>query len=806
MSANQNAGGAAAAPRAPYGSGTILRVGMQLSAQGGAPQPVAEDDLLRILADLQRFWSLGTAGGHDAFLHRLRSEVCRAGRPDEPIPDDLLWERHAAKLECISAWFAGSTVDFAPAIARAQQVCAAVRALGEACASRGAGGAGPEGDALLATAAEGEDDSDPKPQEVLYRGVLHEMHKERVCRWGEDTYRVVYASRNVPDTRQRRPPDAAAGDAANDDDLSDLSDDDDDLSDGSAPGARAPPRRMQFDTRSMCRAKPVRVYVNETCSRIITNPELYRVSVSAGDVNALEKVVKRIVGTDEVEGLAHYRPQRTVFSFQNCALDVEGTVRRIAHDDIPLGEHAANYFDSPLSSDGFTAAGEAIPEHPVWATPALDRMLHYQGITGELYRVFTALCIGRLCFNLNTKHSDNWQVVPLLLGQAGTGKSTIVEQIVYRIYGKDHCGIIPNKANSNFMGFAFENKHLWVCSEVTQECTWDQSLFQQIVSGETFASERKFRDLKWVESTFPGIMCSNTGLPFMDTMGSIERRIVCFFYDRKVAPADQDSGLQAKIRDEFSRILVKSVANYHWLRGAVQAPPYNGRLWAFLNARHGNYFERGRMKSLSGTTVLNEYLYHAVYGDRSIVRDPSYYIEFETFKRMAEHWCDETNRRKPDWVLDTIKTALSPMNASFDGSKTLRWPPTQQEFHTGKFILGIGLKDHALDAGRPISWTPLQDAVGLHVVFVSGGPGTPGVEVFCEMPGGVVARLRAEHPASVVRPGEPSYEDLVGIVRDRQDADIVPPGTQVHEGPPPHSLASAAGVQLGWLTRVVYAQ
>mgnify|MGYP003650479622 CR=1 FL=1 len=795
MSGNPNA---PAAPRAcahfPYGSAAIRRVNQQVSL--GDAGCVDDNDLLEIVQDMELFWTIqrpaaGADGpishsdGHDEFVRRLYGEVqCARG---------MLWERHRRKMQYLSTYFANSTVDFMPLFAKAEQVCTALRLLDEVCGTSAMGqlpsdqaedDEDPASDMSIEAAL---DVKEPKSQELLYKGVLAQMLKDRVYRWGEDTYRIVWGFRNI------NLPESESG-----------SDTDTDTDTDSNDGQQRVSRRIQFDTRSMVRGKSVRTYVNETCSRINTNAELYRVSVEAGDVSAMEKVIKRIVGTDEIEGVSHYKPCRTTFSFRNSALCMAGSVQRMPHDHIPLGEHAANYFDYPLPQAGFTEEGVYIEGHSAWDTPALDSMLGYQNITGELYRVFTGLCIGRLCFDINTEHSDNWQVVPLLLGQAGTGKSTIIEQIVYQIYGKDHCGIIPNKANANFMGYAFENKHLWVCSEVTQECTWDQSLFQQIVSGETFASERKFRDLKWVESTFPGIMCSNTGLPFMDTMGSIQRRIVCFFYNQKVAPADQDSGLQDRVFDEFSRILVKSVANYHWLRKQVQAAPYNGRLWAFLNARHGDYFERGRMKSLAGTSVLNEFLYHSVYVDKSIVRDKAYYIEFETFKLLAESWCDETNRRKPDWVLDTIKAALSPMSATFDGNKTLRWPPTQMDFHTGKFVLGIALKDHAVNAASPISWTPLVESVGLHVIYVSvSHTDGPSMEVHCELPGAIVARIRAEHPKSLVVEGEPTYKELLEVVRDKGRAPLVPSNTHVHEGAPHQNFVSATGARLAWLTRVV---
>ena len=108
-----------------------------------------------------------------------------------------------------------------------------------------------------------------------------------------------------------------------------------------------------------------------------------------------------------------------------------------------------------------------------------------------------------------------------------------------------------------------------------------------------------------------------------------------------------------------------------------------------------------------------------------------------------------------------------------------------QDFVTGKFILGLGLKEHAGASGTPVGWTPLTVPVMLHIVHIGADPDVQDSELYCEITETAANRLTTEHPGTIVAAGEPTHADLLEVVEEREDARLVLAGTRVTDGPPP---------------------
>ena len=530
----------------------------------------------------------------------------------------------------------------------------------------------------------------------------------------------------------------------------------------------------RFFTRTYKEFGEIKTTIYNACGQMITQPELYELSIQASVTTGLEKLVKRVLNTPELEGVPVYNPDRTLFSFRDGVLDVKNPVTFRSYDMLEFGVQTSNYFDMDIGHlFGMGTSLESLD------TPAFDHVLQTQGIYPgtDLYRIFCAVCIGRMCFDINTPESDNWQIVPMIVGQAGGGKSTLCEEVIYKIYGYEQCGIIPDKITTAYMGYAFENKLLWACSEVTERCTWNQSLFQQIVSGEMFASERKYHDLKSVRATFPGIMMSNTGLgAFEDKMGSLARRVVPFFFSTAVPPSQQRPELIDQIRDEFANILIKGVVHYHWLRSNVVQHGAK-RLWKFLHLTDKDYFERGKLKTLSRGNVLMEFLYESIHNHpKKIAVDPAnasnnstYYIKFDDFKDMAEEWCEATHRSKPQWSHDEMEGALGVLGAVYKADKELLWPPRQDSgvLTQGNWICGLAKIEHA--KWNTVLWTSYQPKVVVHFIGIATGTNQCFTESHCEIGDAALIRTLKAGPPVVYESNVEFHDTCLEIVLNQRE-------------------------------------
>lgn len=192
-------------------------------------------------------------------------------------------------------------------------------------------------------------------------------------------------------------------------------------------------------------------------------------------------------------------------------------------------------------------------------TANLDSVLHHQDIVGEAYD-WALFFIGRLLYSL--KSVDNLQVIPYILGVAGSGKSTILQDVVGRFYTAEDVGILGNTSEKTFGIWPLLDKLLFYCAEVKHDFELNQGIFQQMVAGEKVTVPIKHKLARSIDWTAPGILAGNEVFGYKDASGSLLRRVVVLDFKRHVQV--RDPLLPQRLREEIPNIIFKTNMAYHW--------------------------------------------------------------------------------------------------------------------------------------------------------------------------------------------------------------------------------------------------
>ncbi len=90
--------------------------------------------------------------------------------------------------------------------------------------------------------------------------------------------------------------------------------------------------------------------------------------------------------------------------------------------------------------------------------------------------------MGRCLYDLG--EIEEWQVIGYLLGQAGSGKSTILVKILKLFYEACDVGTMSNNMEKKFGLGALVGKKMFIGPEIKSNFSMEQSEFQSIISGE----------------------------------------------------------------------------------------------------------------------------------------------------------------------------------------------------------------------------------------------------------------------------------------------------------------------------------
>lgn len=169
--------------------------------------------------------------------------------------------------------------------------------------------------------------------------------------------------------------------------------------------------------------------------------------------------------------------------------------------------------------------------------------------------------IGRLFFPIGAK--DNWQVAPFIIGDANTGKSTVVT-IVQHMFPVEDVGTIGSSLEDRFGLENFLGKRVILCPDmpVNMHKILDAANLQSMVTGESMMIPRKNKKAIQGVLSAPSLWSGNRAFAYTDRNGSIWRRFPMFPFRNLVKKRDTTM-LSRILKDELCYILIRCIMRYH---------------------------------------------------------------------------------------------------------------------------------------------------------------------------------------------------------------------------------------------------
>jgi len=353
---------------------------------------------------------------------------------------------------------------------------------------------------------------------------------------------------------------------------------------------------------------------------------------------------------------------------------------------------AAKYFDKEFID---------YPDDMDWfdiPTPVVDYILRYQykhrkdceEIMRQMYRD-----IGRMLFNRGDL--ENWQYAIFVLGMAGTGKSTLNEHLMKKLYEDANVGEIDNMIEKQFgVGGMLYKKSIFMTTggELNEHCQLDLAALLRMVSGEDVSAavknEKTPIKLKW--PTHIALAGNGWPLGWKDTSNNVGRRFLIYEFMKHVKRKDMKSDLAEEINSELPVLLLKCVRAYL----------HSVNTWKNLTEFRPAYFDETVEKLKSTTNHL-----HAFMMDRSQIIDHSTLMVSES-EMMAEFktYCRQRNippstSRGKGQAFCSIVQEMNDIRDIHVRYEMVNEQLYNGETHYGEhFFFGLGLTSQLTDADK----------------------------------------------------------------------------------------------------------
>lgn len=330
-----------------------------------------------------------------------------------------------------------------------------------------------------------------------------------------------------------------------------------------------------------------------------------------------------------------------------------------------------NYFDLDFDESTRPRKEQNYRFNDWWAIiedkcPLFQSIMTYQEWEIDVQK-WLCILIGRCLYNVN--ELDGWQVIPFLLGQAGSGKSTVVNFILKKFYEACDVGILSNNVEVKFGLEGLYDKTVFIAPEVKGNLKLEQAEFQSIVSGESISVARKNRLPVTIMWPVPGMLAGNEVPNYSDNSGSISRRLLTFLFNKKVKKGDTQLG--NKLEKELAYIM--QACN----RAYLEAVNNHGSedVWNILP----QYFIKSRDEMAETTNALTSFLK----SDRVKLSKELYTRETNFVESFNEH-CRDMNIPKQRWNGQFCMGPFS--NFEIEVERNVR-----RDGITGTVFVGVGI-------------------------------------------------------------------------------------------------------------------
>jgi hypothetical protein len=416
------------------------------------------------------------------------------------------------------------------------------------------------------------------------------------------------------------------------------------------------PSGERYNTFTWERACTVRTAIYELC-RKEDHFELWNITLSEREVNNAESYLKNCI--DHEFPLVKF--QRRKYSFRDGVYD--GEIDKF----VPYRANILRHFPELQQFGTFMYIEQdfqsAYDDEPDQITcPAFETIMKVQRWSPKCIDMMYTM-IGRLMHSVGEK--DNWQIMPYMLGEAGTGKSTIIDTI-QKMIPPPLVGVFGSGGEAQFGTQDWDQLALIIFPEVKPN-EFQKSMplgkWFSLIAGDSVCLAAKYKAPKYIPK-FPThmIAAGNEAPTWCDPNGAFTRRTACFPFRVKLTHRNPD--LPKLIDKELPRILRKSLLTYYQALAR-----YAGKdLWSLDDQGQEIMPEEIREESRRmqrATTPILDFLLDKEY----VELDPAADVTREEFIKAFDNFIRNVRHGFPlRWSEDLYSHAFQLLKISLDKS------------------------------------------------------------------------------------------------------------------------------------------
>lgn len=444
-----------------------------------------------------------------------------------------------------------------------------------------------------------------------------------------------------------------------------------------------------FDTHAWKPATTIKNFVIEMCS-LDTNATMWELSTMAKD-NI--KFVSNHMGECFAKEFEDLVKDRHIFSFRN-GIYITKNENNDENDErvwvdkwIPFeGPNAKKIGASIVSSKFFDLEFIDCSHYEDWFDvvkkhcPNFMNVMNYQQWDEDVQR-WLCILMGRMLYNVG--ELDDWQVFIFLLGTAGSGKSTIIENIIKQLYEPADVGTVSNNMEKIFGLSGLVDKFIIVGPEIKGNWSIDQASLQSMVTGESISLSEKYKTPVSIKFPTPIAIAGNVIPNFEDNSGSMSRRTIIFPFDFKVKKGDTKLG--HKIQGELSFII--QACNKGYLHAYHKYG--SAGIWEVLP----DLFKATQENMTENTNALTNFLKSDL-----VVFGKDKYCKEKVFITAFNNHCKESHFRTMKWTHQFYSSPFAEFGLKMERNGRKKYPNKQGgKFCSGTFITGLDIKEMTED-------------------------------------------------------------------------------------------------------------